>query len=198
MKFNKTWVNTGKQFFWIIFPSWIIFINIKRHLLNNIKVVTPKYFDVYSDLSIIDSPLSTIGLNQCKRASKLSNLIDVDYVFVSPLRRALETAHNMFKDHPKFDRITFYVHPTFRENIMTAGDIPEDINLVVNQYVKLIPNLSLIYFPRLEWGRLDSLYYARDFIPELAKQIEGLSKPEADLIIWDAISKRFPKSIEAF
>lgn len=39
-------------------------------------IVTPKYFDIYSNLSIIDSPLSPVGKKQWSNASKLSNLID--------------------------------------------------------------------------------------------------------------------------
>lgn len=139
-----------------------------------------------------------LGGSNENKASKLSNLIDIEYVLISPLRRALETSYHIFKDHPKFDKITFFVHPTFRENIMTAGDIPDDINKTIEEYLKLFPKFNLAYFPKLEYGDLDNLYYARNFLPEFGERIKGLKKVEADLVICEAISKRFPKSIEPF
>jgi len=85
-------------------------------------IETPRYFDIYSDLGLIDSPLSPLGVEQCEQAAQLSNIIKFDTVFVSPLRRALQTAYIMFKNHPDFGKIKFIVHPQMRENIMTIGD----------------------------------------------------------------------------
>lgn len=69
-------------------------------------------------------------------------LPDVKTVFVSPLRRALQTAYLLFKDHSHFNRINFIVHPLLRENTHTVCDIPETLELVKTEYISKIPNLD--------------------------------------------------------
>ena len=68
-------------------------------LKKNIK------FDVYKDMYHLDSPLSKAGIKQCKESEATKILPNLELVFVSPLRRALETAYFMFKDHPNFRSI---------------------------------------------------------------------------------------------
>lgn len=69
-------------------------------------------------------------------------LPDVRTVFVSPLRRALQTAYLLFKDHAQFSSIQFIVHPMLRENTHTVCDIPESIENVIAEYSELIPHLD--------------------------------------------------------
>jgi hypothetical protein len=45
-------------------------------------------------------------------------------VFVSPLRRTIETAYYMFREHPNFETMTFVLNPTLREKITVSGDVP--------------------------------------------------------------------------
>jgi phosphohistidine phosphatase SixA len=59
-----------------------------------------------------------------------NTLSEVKTVFISPLRRALETAYLLFKDHSEFNNIKFIVHPMLRENTHTVCDIPETIETV--------------------------------------------------------------------
>jgi hypothetical protein len=130
------------------------------------------------------------------KAARLSNQILFDYIFVSPLRRSMETAHEMFKDHPNFENIQFIIHPMLRENIMTAGDIPGNIGEIIDEFSYKFPNLCTRYFSRDNVGELETQYYARDFRPDLSEKVEGLSKYELDLVLCDDISQTFPKSIE--
>ena len=50
-------------------------------------------------------------------------------VWISPLRRAIETAYHMFKDHPNFEKIKFKIKPYLREKIRVCGDIPSGNSL---------------------------------------------------------------------
>lgn len=161
-------------------------------------IVTPRYFDIYSDLKIIDSPLSPKGIDQWKKASELAHSVDFDYIFVSPLRRAIETAYYMFRSHPNFHRIKFILHPMVRENIMTAGDIPGDINKVVDQYGWEFPDFNTSFLPRGHEGKFDELYYTRDFSQDLLNKVNGLNKNDTDLVLCEEIREAFPKSIEKY
>ena len=40
------------------------------------------------------------------------------------MRRAVETAYYMFRNHPKFAQIAFKVQPDLRERVDMAGDLP--------------------------------------------------------------------------
>ena len=43
---------------------------------------------------------------------------------ISPMRRTLETAYFIFKDHPNFKTMQFIVNPDLREKITITGDVP--------------------------------------------------------------------------
>ena len=40
------------------------------------------------------------------------------------MRRTLETAYYMFKDHKNFNTMDIVLHPMLREKITIAGDVP--------------------------------------------------------------------------
>ena len=97
--------------------------------------VTDPFLSVVRDKELLDCPLSDLGIKQCEEASSTaSRLSNVSTVFISPLRRALQTAYLLFKNHPKFDSIKFIVHPQLRENMHTVCDVPEDWDLVEAYY----------------------------------------------------------------
>lgn len=43
---------------------------------------------------------------------------------ISPMRRTLETAFYIFKDHSNFKTMQFIVNPDLREKITITGDVP--------------------------------------------------------------------------
>ncbi len=45
-------------------------------------------------------------------------------VLVSPLRRAIESAYHMFKNHPNNDRLSYILLPTLSERVFASTDIP--------------------------------------------------------------------------
>ena len=92
-----------------------------------------------------DCPLSDIGVQQCERANEYAKELKVKYVFVSPLRRALETAWRVFKDHPS--PIKYVILPDLRENQHSTCDIPNPIAEVKAEY--------LDRFPDSDWSAMD-------------------------------------------
>jgi len=51
--------------------------------------------------------------------------MNIKAIFVSPLRRALETCYDMFKNHPNKPKII--ISPHFRENLLSSCDIAGNI-----------------------------------------------------------------------
>ena len=70
---------------------------------------------------------------------------DFHTVFISPMRRTLETTYNLFKNHPNFHKIKFVLHPHMIERLHVAADIPLNRSLkeVINDYKSILPNLQL-------------------------------------------------------
>ena len=55
------------------------------------------------------------------------NQVNYKVVYVSPLRRAIQTAVNMFKTHPNKANIKFKVFPLVTEVFMSTCDIGNDV-----------------------------------------------------------------------
>ena len=104
------------------------------------QATSEKFLEIIKDTVLLDCPLSDLGIIQCQEAQPLANsLIGIKTVLISPLRRALQTAYLVFKDHPNFQSIKFIVHPMLRENMHTVCDIPENFLDVKNAYEGKIP-----------------------------------------------------------
>ena len=80
----------------------------------------------YFDISLKDAPLSKGGIQQCLDSDTKTYLEQLDFttIVVSPLRRCLQTAYYLLKDHPKFNDMQFVVMPYCREHLHTSADIP--------------------------------------------------------------------------
>jgi len=72
----------------------------------------------------IDCSLHKYGVLQAKLSQKIVNEIDFAVVFVSPLRRAMQTSYYLFETHPNRTNIRFIVLPLVRECLDTSNDIP--------------------------------------------------------------------------
>jgi broad specificity phosphatase PhoE len=67
--------------------------------------------------------LTPKGRQQCTDKEELVNQIDFEVVYVSPMRRTLESAFILFKEHPNFQKIKFVLLPVARESFsFSAGD----------------------------------------------------------------------------
>ena len=118
-----------------------------------------------------DAPLSKLGVQQCEKAQLLANQLKVEYVLVSPLRRALQTAYHTFKNHPNFENIQFILVPKLREAIDTSWDIPLNIQDTVKEFQKKFKNFS---FAEIEkYGDIPH-YFLIDINQDFAKKILSL------------------------
>ena len=60
-----------------------------------------------SDRQLYDACLTTEGVKQCEESISRDYLsqIELQYVMVSPMRRAMQTAYHLLKNHPQFTTI---------------------------------------------------------------------------------------------
>lgn len=59
------------------------------------------------------------------------------------MRRTLQTAFYLFKDHPDFKSIKFVAAPLLRENLVCSCDIPtSDLSEIFNEFSDKLPNLD--------------------------------------------------------
>lgn len=89
-----------------------------------------------------DCPLSEKGIEECYALQPISNRLSIHTVFVSVLRRTLETAYNVFHTHPDFSSIKFVVLPDLREKLGGVWDIPGNITEVIHEFKEKLPNLD--------------------------------------------------------
>eukprot|EP00343_Euplotes_focardii_P009499 CAMPEP_0205823748 /NCGR_PEP_ID=MMETSP0206-20130828/17773_1 /ASSEMBLY_ACC=CAM_ASM_000279 /TAXON_ID=36767 /ORGANISM="Euplotes focardii, Strain TN1" /LENGTH=210 /DNA_ID=CAMNT_0053121191 /DNA_START=18 /DNA_END=647 /DNA_ORIENTATION=- len=94
------------------------------------------------DPSLRDPKLCETGYQQCVEARKAVSSLRIHTIFVSPLRRALETAYNVYKTHPDFKKIRFIVLPWIRESLNTSSDFPSDVENVIEEFKEVIPQLD--------------------------------------------------------
>mmetsp|Transcript_14052 Transcript_14052/g.14097 ORF Transcript_14052/g.14097 Transcript_14052/m.14097 type:complete len:85 (-) Transcript_14052:359-613(-) len=69
----------------------------------------------------MDSTLTDLGIQQSREMIPQVHSLDVQIVFVSPLRRALKTCDIIFKDHPNHPPVI--VHPILHERFHNAHDV---------------------------------------------------------------------------
>ena len=101
-----------------------------RHGITSFNIIQ-KYLqalDEYTPASLVnfdtqyrDPLLSKEGIQQALRLKPLINSLDIHSVIVSPLRRALHTAHIIFGSHPNSPQVTVY--PILHEKINTWYDV---------------------------------------------------------------------------
>ena len=97
-----------------------------------------------------DARLSPLGIEQCMSSQPIVNQLKIHTIMVSPLRRTLETAYNVYKTHPNFDKIKFLVVPALRECLNTTSDIPIHIEETIREFRDLIPQLDFSLFDEFE------------------------------------------------
>ena len=125
---------------------------------SNLKIFYSKrsredLIKVACDVTIRDWNLWDNGFKEWQDASEIANTIDVHTVFVSPLRRALQTAYYVFWNHPNFDDIKFIVVPKLKEGLKTCSDIPNNIYETIEEFSKKFKNFDASLF------KLYKVYY---------------------------------------
>jgi broad specificity phosphatase PhoE len=82
---------------------------------------------------LIDSKLCDEGIEQCTTAGRHLHPYEFNSIVVSPMRRTLETAYWIFKDHPCWSQMEVTLLPDLREKLTIVGDIPLPNELYVNE-----------------------------------------------------------------
>jgi len=104
------------------------------------------------DFKMWDSPLSKNGISECLKYAEIYSKMPIKVVYVSCLRRALQTAKLLFMFHPNKPKII--VHPLIREIMNLPNDIPGPLNQTISEYKDFdfsllskyeIPELHFVY-----------------------------------------------------
>lgn len=98
----------------------------------------------------IDCNLAEEGKEQAELLNKELSLLDVKYVFCSPLNRCLETTFIGLNNHPNKENIEIIVYPLLSEVIHGSQDLPFDISAkrkIYNEDSKIKVNWS--YFDEI-------------------------------------------------
>jgi len=85
---------------------------------------------------LFDCGITEFGVKQCEAAAEILKDVNIKVVFTSPLRRAIATATEIFKNHKNKPRIV--VLPMLREILESSCDIPEDLEKIK----KLFPHVD--------------------------------------------------------
>lgn len=149
-----------------------------------------------------DAHLSKLGVKQCIKAQALANQLKVEYVLVSPLRRAMETAYHVFKTHPSFDSMKFIVVPKLREAVDTTCDIPVSVIETIEEFKEKFKNLDDSLFK--EYGDVNH-FFLRDINQSFAKKIMSVKQPDAEdpmgsnafELLLDYINCNYPNKSES-
>lgn len=143
-----------------------------------------------------DTVLSSFGVEQAKYASKYANMLDIDLVLISPMRRTMQTAYYLLRNHPNKESMKYVVHPGIREHIFGFSEMTDNWSeKFENQYQCYFPNLdaSLMKTPD---GEYDELFYLRDIQLEIRKNLDTSSKHELEQMVKKSSIERFPRSGE--
>lgn len=125
------------------------------------------------DPTLRDPRLSETGHHQWREARALVNPLKIHTVFVSPMRRTLETAYLVYHTHPDFENIRFIVLPAIRESLNTSSDIPSDIDQIIEEFRELIPQLDDSLLEEYK----DRKHY---FIEDLQSDVKDVIKADLD------------------
>ena len=131
----------------------------------------PGDLSTYTDPSLRDCSLSEKGFAMIEASPVKAFLqgVKIDYVFVSPLKRTMQTAYNLFKDHEDFQNLQFELEPLIREHLHCSSDVASD-------YPKII-SLAKSFFPHViaeeKWARYQDpwKWQAEDQLPEVYQGI---------------------------
>ena len=111
--------------------------------LGEMNIITnPKY---------INADLCEKGIQQAQSKQNIYNKLDILVGYVSPLNRAIQTAYNIFENHPQRNNFTFIVHPFLTEIVISITDLIDDIEKTKKKY-------NLNSKVKFDWSLFDEYY----------------------------------------
>ena len=156
-------------------------------------------------LDFQDSPLTSQGIIQIENLASSKTLIYTNkykYVFVSPLRRTLQTSFHLFKNSSFLDKMTFLVHPMIREKLDGAGDIPLYKYPELSQIIPLTGNYRYnFHFMKTNNIEQSDLYYIESLQKPMREKLLRniyINKQKQDPIFYvlDEIRNLYPDKLE--
>lgn len=131
----------------------------------------------------LDCPLSQLGNQQAQQAVTQAHSIEVEKIFVSPLRRALETCRILFANHPNNPKII--VHPGLTEKLHDAPDVSLYKGEIYSEY------------SMFDWALVPSYYYIPDVVKNShTEKLIGLTHTESMDTLLHMMKEMHPNKIE--
>lgn len=138
------------------------------------KFENPKFLKF--DMRLADPALSQWGVEQSKKWQNKANALDIKYVFVSPLYRAMLTSKILFETHPHKENIKFIAHPLIRETISSMNDVPAWTLRKVKKEFEKIPNMHYDFSLLDELPMPDCWFIYTLQEPDRSKLLEKIQK----------------------
>lgn len=138
----------------------------------------------------------------CEQKQSIFAPMDIHTVFVSPLKRAIQTAYYTFKDHLNFENIKFVILPKMRELMNYSSGVPSNIEVTVERFREGIPQLDdtlLDKYPdRLHYFLEDTDESLRDeiYAHKAWKEDDCIKSNVFDLLIAKSLEIK-PKKLES-
>ena len=137
------------------------------------------------DPSLADAVLSPLGISQCESAIASAHSLQVSKVFVSPLRRALQTCDILFRSHPMNPQIIVY--PELHEVLHNSHDVSAYSSFPFPEYA------------HFDWSLVEPDILAKKFISEEYKHIlDGVGFEQATSVLLSTMKEIRPNFLESF
>ena len=187
--------------------------NHKNILLAEAHSEQIEFYKNALDESNRDWGISEEGINEWKLAHDIAMNMKIHTVFVSPFRRALETALYIFrgsldkddksKQHPDFEDINFVIVPKLREKLRCSCDIPEGIDKTLSEFADLFPNLNTDLFDEFEnrnhyfFEDLDKSI-VDELLPKIEPRAEDSLQSNLFELMLNKIKLNYPNDTESY
>jgi len=146
----------------------------------------------------MDCSITETGKSQSELTAVKCSELNIKYVFVSPLRRTLQTCMVVFKNHKNSPKI--WAHPLLREWQRSCGDIGSSVDVLEKEFPEVDFTMVKVY----EKPHLWFLYQMRDveFIKSVLEQVQENvtvveeEGPYAKLLLLQRMKELYPTCLE--
>lgn len=130
------------------------------------------------DYGLIDCGISDVGKQQCAEAAEKVKGFNVKFVISSPLRRCLETTHEIFKNHK--DKPKVIVWPIVKEMLLSGCDVSDDLSVIRKE------------FPDCDFSLVDALPHPELWLVHMLKNETIVNE------IFEELFEKYPNKEEAY
>lgn len=164
---------------------------------SNVEVKEGEDFEAKYCKELIDCGLSETGKIQSAECAKIVAKLPLAYVLVSPLRRALQTADLILKNHPNPPKVIVY--PGVREKLSSNCDIGSPLTDLEKEFPTFDFSMLAIYEKPQFWylygipekAREELLAEIKTKCPTIEEEIEN-----GKYVVLEKIKSLYPSCIE--